>query len=105
MYFGFDGNTEGFEKILSRIADNHDGEKHNHKEVRAYARCLLSILPEINCNSNVKSEVQILLAALSASGLPHRDRAFLATCILKLLLYPVNSKTESTTEDASDIPF
>ena len=26
MYFGFDGNTEGFEKILSRIALNHDQE-------------------------------------------------------------------------------
>ena len=105
MYFGFDGNTEGFEKILSRIALNHDSGKHNHKEVRAYARCLLSILPEINCNSNVKSEVQILLAALSASGLPHCDRAFLAQRILKLLSEPVKSKTESTAEDTNGIPF
>jgi hypothetical protein len=105
MSFGFDGNTKGFEKILTRIADNHDGGKHNHKEVRAYARCLLCILPEINCNFNVKPEVQILLAALTASGLPHRDRAFLATCILKLLSESANSKTESTTEDANGIPF
>ncbi|MBW4477863.1 MAG: hypothetical protein KME54_25955 [Tolypothrix brevis GSE-NOS-MK-07-07A] len=105
MYFGFNGNTEGFEKILSRIADNHDGGKHSHKEVRAYARCLLSVLPEINCGEGVKPEVQILLAALTASGLPHYDRAFLATCILKLLSESVNSKTESTTEDANGIPF
>ena len=105
MYFGFDGNTEGFEKILSRIALNHDSGKHNHKEVRAYARCLLSILPEINCNSNVKSEVQILLAALSASGLPHCDRAFLAQRILELLEDSANSETESITEGSDNIPF
>jgi hypothetical protein len=106
MYFSFDGNTEGFEEILSRIADNHDGGKHNHKEVRAYARCLLSILPEINCGFSVKPEVQILLAALTASGLPHYDRAFLATCILKLLSESVNSKAKSTAEDTTDgVPF
>jgi hypothetical protein len=105
MYFGFDGNTEGFEKILSRIADNHDGGKHSHKEVRAYARCLLCILPEINCGFNVKSEVQILLAALTVAGLPHSDRAFLAACILKLLSESANSKAESTTEDTNGIPF
>ncbi|MGI2909434.1 hypothetical protein [Tolypothrix sp. VBCCA 56010] len=40
MYFGFDGNTEGFEKILTRIADNRDGGKHDRKEVRAYAGVL-----------------------------------------------------------------
>lgn len=106
MYSNSDGNTEGFERILSRIADNHDGGKHNHKEVRAYARCLLCIpFDEINCNSKLKSEVRVLLAAMAASGLPHYDRAFLATCILKLLSEPVNSKTESTTDDTDGIPF
>jgi hypothetical protein len=105
MYFGFDGNTEGFVKILSQIADNHDGGKYNHKKVRAYARCLLCILPEIAIDFNVKPEVQILLAALTAPGLPHCDRAFLATCILKLLEESTNSKIESTTEDTNGIPF
>ncbi len=104
MYFGFDGNTEGFEKILSRIADNHDGRKHNHKQVRAYARCLLSILPEVMI-FHFKPEVEILLAALTASGLPHYDRAFLATCILKLL-EDSNSKAKSIAEGTTDgIPF
>jgi hypothetical protein len=83
--FGFDGNTKGFEKILTQIADNFDAGKHTHKKVRAYARCLLQMLPEINIDERVKPEVEILLAALSASGLPHYDRAFLAGCILKLL--------------------
>ncbi len=105
MYFGFDGNTEGFEQILSRIADKQVGGKHNHKEVRAYARCLLCILPEITINSNVKPEVQILLAALTAPGLPHYDRAFLATCILKLLEDSANSKIEGTKDDNDGIPF
>ena len=37
------------------------------------------LLPEISCNSNVKPEVQVLLAALSASGLPpERSRIFSA---------------------------
>jgi hypothetical protein len=105
MYFGFDGNTEGFKEILSRIADNHDGGKHNHKEVRAYARCLLHILPGIDFHRSVKPEVQILLAALTVSGLPHRDRAFLAACILKLLSESANSETESICEDENGIPF
>jgi hypothetical protein len=105
MYFGFDGNTEGFKKILSRIADNHDGGKHNHKEVRAYARCLLRLLSKFNCNLKVRSEVEVLLVALTASGLPHYDRAFLAICILKLLEDSANSETESITEGSGDIPF
>lgn len=105
MYFNFDGNTKGFEKILSRIADNHDGRKHTHREIRAYARCLLQILTEISIDSNIKSEVQILLASLTASGLPHYDRAFLAGCILKLLESSANLKTEDATNDLNNIPF
>jgi PIN domain nuclease of toxin-antitoxin system len=105
MYFGFDGNTEGFERILSRIADNHEGGKHNHKQVRAYARCLLLILAEINIDFDVKPEVQILLAAVSAPGLPHHDRAFLAEIILKLLENSAKSKTENPIKDTADIPF
>jgi hypothetical protein len=81
--FGFDGNTKGFEKILTQIADNFDAGKHTHKKVRAYARCLLQMLPEINIDERVKPEVEILLAALSASGLPHYDRAkFLKILVL-----------------------
>lgn len=103
MYFNFDGNTKGFEKILSRIADNHDGRKHTHREIRAYARCLLQILTEISIDSNIKSEVQILLVALTASRVPHYDRAFLAASILKLLEQSAKSKTEDVND--GDIPF
>jgi hypothetical protein len=105
MYFGFDGNTEGFKKILTRIADNHDGGKHTHKEVRAYARCLLQILTEITVDSNVKPEIEILLVSLTASGLPHYDRAFLAARILKLVEDSAKSKNEDATSYATDIPF
>lgn len=55
--------------------------------------------------STLLPEVQVLLAALTASGLPHYDRAFLAQRILKLLKESANSKTESTTEDTNGIPF
>jgi hypothetical protein len=99
MYFGFDGNTEGFKKILTRIADNHDGGKHTHKEVRAYARCLLQILTEITIDFNIKPEVQVLLAALTASGLPHYDRAFLAERILKLLENNTDLMSNSDSND------
>lgn len=109
MYFGFDGNTKGFEKILTRIADNHEGMKLNHKKVRAYARCLLQVLPEITIDFKIKPEVQILLAALTTAGLPHYDRAFLAACILQLLEDSANSKTQDPSkdpsQDVSDIPF
>ncbi len=33
------------------------------------------------------------------------DRAFLATCILKLLEDSANSKSETLTEDENGIPF
>ncbi len=66
-----------------------------HKEVRTYARCLLNILPEINIDFDVKPEVEILLASLSAAGLPHYDRAFLARRILELLK---NNKWENKNE-------
>jgi hypothetical protein len=92
-------------KSAPRIADNHDGGKHTHKQVRAYARCLLLILAEINIDFDVKPEVQILLAALSAPGLPHYDRAFLAARILKLLEDSAKSKTEDAIKDTADIPF
>lgn len=101
--FGFDGNTKGFEKIIECIASNHDGRKLNHKKVRAYARCLLIILPEIKINFNF-SEIEILLTALSASDLPHYDRAFLASQILELI-EDTKVKTDLNSDDDSDIPF
>lgn len=82
---GYYGDTKGFEIILSRIANNHETELLDHKTVRAYARCLLKVASEININFNAKSEIEFLLVALSASGLSHYDRAFLANCVLKLL--------------------
>ena len=107
MFFGFDGNTEGFKKVLTRIADNHDGGQYNHKEVRAYARCLLQILPEVATHLGINPEIEILLACLTTKGLPHYDRAFLANCILKLLEDSSNQKTEDKSKnlDEDDIPF
>lgn len=83
IMFGFDGATKGLEQILNRYVKNH--QNITHKEIRAYARCLLKIIPEITFSSRLKPEIETLLAALSAFGLPHYDRVFLATRILKLL--------------------
>lgn len=94
--FGFDGATAGFEKILNDYVINH--EKYTHKDIRAYARCLLAVLPEMNIDKRVKPEVETLLAALSASKLAHYDRVFLARCILKLL-QESNKPAEKATSD------
>ena len=84
--FGFDGDIRGFQSILRRIEETT--EKNGtltHKEIRAYARCLLKILPILQLPEKLILEITILLAALSMSGLPLHDRSFLASRILKLV--------------------
>jgi hypothetical protein len=83
--FGFDGEVKGFQSVIERIAHNSLNIKLDHKEIRAYARCMLKILPELDINPRFKPEIQTSLAAISASGLPHYDRSFLASRILELL--------------------
>ncbi|WP_414545720.1 hypothetical protein [Nostoc sp. CCY0012] len=46
----------------------------------------------------MKAEIKLLLVALSASGLPHYDRAFLASKILNLLSEHINSQHETVGE-------
>ncbi|MDM9583074.1 hypothetical protein [Nostoc sp. GT001] len=93
--FGFDGEIEGFQKILRRIATNPGEGGITHKEVRAYGRCLLPLVSVMNLGK-FESEIKLMLVAISASGLPHYDRSFLASKILKLLEEIPNSKSEST---------
>jgi hypothetical protein len=81
----FNSNTQGFAKILTRIANNYDGGKHTHKEARAYARCLLQVLSEITIDFNVKPEVQILLTALTVYGLPHYSLCFFSRLHFKTI--------------------
>lgn len=70
---------------MRKIASNDDLQKFTHKEVRAYARCLLVVIGIMDINYHVSAEIEVLLTGLSAPKLPHYDRAFLARCILKLL--------------------
>lgn len=95
--YGFDGDIHGFKTILQKIANNKD-EKIIliHKEVRAYARCLLKILPLINEHEKNKPVIQTMLATMSLGGIPHYDRAFLAEQILELI------KFEHKQEEAKD---
>ena len=92
MIFGFDGDTSGFKYILKRIAlndkdvvDGGTSPKLTHKNVRAYARCLLVLLPCLLIQTCLEQEVRCLLAMLASPGLPHYDRSFLASRILQLL--------------------
>lgn len=83
--FGFDGEIKGFKSVIERISTNHLNIKLDHKEVRAYSRCMLKILPELNINPRFIPKIKTLLAVISASGIPHYDRSFLASRILELL--------------------
>ncbi|MDZ7956538.1 MAG: hypothetical protein RMY34_01290 [Aulosira sp. DedQUE10] len=85
--FGFDGDTKGFKEIMARIAAN-PGEGMGaltHKEVRAYARCMLPLVTFLKIKVSFEPEFKTLLAALSAGRIAHYDRSFIAAKILKLL--------------------
>jgi uncharacterized protein YoaH (UPF0181 family) len=81
--FGFDGSTKAIAHFLQQIKENKEGDKLTHKEVRAYARLMLNLLPNLQVND--EEQIQALLAAMSSAGLPHYDRSFAAEQILKLL--------------------
>lgn len=84
--FGFDGDIRGFQFILRRIEETTEKNGNlTHKEIRAYSRCLLKILPALELPEKLILEITILLATLSMPGLPLYDRSFLASKILKLV--------------------
>ncbi|MEH2414471.1 hypothetical protein [Nostoc sp.] len=81
--FGFDGSTKAIISFLEQIRDNKEGDKLTHKEVRAFGRLILNLLPNLRVLEDEK--IQFMLAAISSAGLPHYDRSFAAEQILKLL--------------------
>ncbi len=81
--FGFDGSTKAIIYFLQQIQNNKEGERLTHKEVRAYGRLILNLLPVLQIDN--EEQIQLLLAAISSAGLPHYDRSFAAEQILKLL--------------------
>ncbi|MHC5939546.1 hypothetical protein [Nostoc sp.] len=84
--FGFDGDIRGFQRILRRIEETTEQNGNlTHKTIRAYSRCLLKILPELDLPEVLIQEITVMLATLSMSGLPLYDRSFLASRILKLV--------------------
>lgn len=84
--FGFDGDIRGFQSILRHIEETTEKNGNlTHKQIRAYARCLLKILPTLDLPEKLILEITIMLATLSMPGLPLYDRSFLASRILKLV--------------------
>ena len=80
MYiFGFDGNLSGLKSIMLRIKENNNLAL-THKEIRAYARCLLAL--QATFPTDIKAELTTLIAALSQSKLAHYDRSFIASKVL-----------------------
>lgn len=91
--FGFDGSTTAIVHFLEKIKANKEGNKLTHKEVRAYGRLMLALVPDLLVDH--PEEIKCLLAAMSTSGLPHYDRSFAAGEILKLLEEQKQSKLNS----------
>ncbi|MEH2400196.1 hypothetical protein [Nostoc sp.] len=81
--FGFDGSTKAIAHFLEQIKENKEGSKFTHREVRAYGRLMLALVPDLSVDH--PEEIKLLLAAMSTAGLPHYDRSFAAERILKLL--------------------
>lgn len=81
--FGFDGSIKAIVHFLEQIKENKEGDKFTHREVRAYARLILNLLPVLPIDD--EEQIKFLLASMSNSGLPHYDRSFAAEQILKLL--------------------
>ncbi|MEH2261026.1 hypothetical protein [Nostoc sp.] len=81
--FGFDGSTKAIVHFLEQIKENKEGNKLTHKEVRAYGRLMLALVPDLSVDR--PEEIKCLLAAMSTAGLPHYDRSFAAEQILELL--------------------
>ncbi|MBN3940758.1 hypothetical protein [Nostoc sp. NMS9] len=94
--FGFNGETKGLKIILEGIACNHNSGKLTHKQVRAYARCMLAIFKALSIDTELEAEIKILLFSLSANGIPHYDRSFIASRILELLERNDKLKIEET---------
>ncbi|BAZ50147.1 hypothetical protein NIES4103_27610 [Nostoc sp. NIES-4103] len=91
---------QGLKTILERIADNDDGKNLTHKQVRAYARCMLTLVPELQIEFSLRPEFQILMAALSTSGLPHYDRCFIASRLLELLAKSSDLKKQALSSES-----
>ncbi|MHC5853794.1 hypothetical protein [Nostoc sp.] len=94
--FGFDGSTKAIVHFLEQIKDNKEGNKLTHKEVRAYGRLMLALVPDLSVDR--PEEIKCLLAAMSTAGLPHYDRSFAAEQILKLLEEYEQRKYQSSEE-------
>lgn len=91
--FGFDGSTKAIVHILEKIKNNKEGGKLTHKEVRAYARLMLKMLPALLLDD--EEQINFLLACISSAGLPHYDRSFAAEQIIKLLQEQQERETHS----------
>ncbi len=85
--YALNGDISGFKIILEKLSKND--EKHQliftHKQVRAYARCLLNVLPALPFSLKEEQEIKLLLICVSSRGLPHYDRAFMANQVLEIV--------------------
>mgnify|MGYP001801580091 CR=1 FL=1 len=109
---------EGFKSILQRIKSNSTEDlKLTHKEVIALATSLLNLIESDDIAPlgfhHRDSEVAVLLAWLSAKGLNHYYRSFLAKEILAIIhegeernksFYSSPDKYPAMVEDDEDIP-
>ncbi len=99
--YALDGDISGFKIILEKLSKNDENHQliFTHKQVRAYARCLLNVLPALPFSLKEEQEIKLLLVCISSSGLPHYDRAFMATKVLELVkIFEESRATEKQDE-------
>lgn len=95
--FGFDGSPKAIVHFLEQIRDNREGSKLTHKEVRAYGRLMLALVPELSVDH--PERIKFLLAAMSTAGLTHYYRSFAAAQIIKLLDESENRRSLSSSSE------
>ena len=91
---GFEGDDlKGLLKILERLSRNSQDEHGflTHKQVRAYGRGLLLLIPSFNLPPSTEAQLKTLVACMSVKGLPLYDRAFFAKEALELVQRHQNS--------------
>lgn len=83
---------QAYQKLFQELSTNEEQFKYNHKQLRSYGRCLLRFLPSLSIDTLTEHRLYMLITVYSSGGIPHYDRAFLASEISDILLAVIAKK-------------
>ncbi len=100
---GFERNDlQGLKQILERLSNNPPEDVKlktlTHKEMRAFARGILVLIPHFEFPSETESKLKILVTFVSMRGFAIYDRAFFAKEALEVIQGYENSLPSSGAE-------